>query len=799
MLLKNKKNLFCLFTFLFLSIFFFPKLIFASTTDGTILKATSTDGYAWGENVGWINFAATSSNVHITNTALTGYLWDTIYGWINLNPAGSGGVINDSYGNLSGYAWSAGTGFINFSGVVINSSGKFTGQALGSALYGRINFDCTECNVVTDWRHTSSGGGGVIITDTTPPVITITGGTPITVFVGSTYIDQGATAMDNISGNVTPAINTTGLPIDTSATGTFSVVYTVSDNAGNIAVATRTVEVIANIVADTIPPVITVTGGTPTTVIANSIYIDQGATAVDDVDGSVPVRTISNNVNTYSLGAYSVVYEATDTAENIANATRTVYVVEATTTDNIPPAITITGGTPITVFVGSTYSDQGATAVDNVDGSVQVTTVSNNVDTNIEGAYQIVYAAIDATGNAATVTRTVNVIVENQTPTQPEGPGTGVGVGTTTPPSNNTGTTSSTSSITESIKQTYDQTSVIIKESIQKTVVAAEQVIKKTKEFINTDTGSAVTKSISTLGVVTGLTLPVATASFSDLWLILARLFGFIFEVFGLKRKNRPWGTVYDSVTKRPLDPVYVSLINVETNKEVAGAITDLDGRYGFSVLPGIYKIEVKKTNYISPSVKMKGRLFDEVYSDLYFGEEITIREEGETIAKNIPMDSLSFDWNEFAKTRMNVNTFMKSKDITWARISKFLFIIGAIVSVIAAVVVPAPYNMIIVGLYLLAYILNYIVFKTKKSGILTEKNTKIPLSFAIVKIFREGEDTPLTKKIADKFGAYYALVPKGRYYVEIDKKENDGSYKEIIKTEPMEIKAGIISMNFIV
>ena len=251
-----------------------------------------------------------------------------------------------------------------------------------------------------------------------------------------------------------------------------------------------------------------------------------------------------------------------------------------------------------------------------------------------------------------------------------------------------------------------------------------KNLAKNAKRFVNTGTGSAITKTISTLGVATGLSLPLAaaSASFSDLGLVLARLFGFFLELFGLKKKSRPWGTVYDSITKRPLDPVYVSLINLETNQEVDSAITDFDGRYGFIALPGRYKIEAQKTNYLSPSIKMKGRSFDEVYNDLYFGGELVIKNEGEIIARNIPMDSMSFNWNEFAKTKMNVNKFIKGRDITWARISKVLFFIGAIVSLIALIFAPAPYNFIIAGFYIFAYILNYVVFKTKKSGILMER-----------------------------------------------------------------------------
>jgi hypothetical protein len=146
----------------------------ASTTNGTI----ATNNYAWGENLGWINFGCTNCTVHVTDTAVTGDVWSQQYGWINLSPT-DGGVTNDGNGNLGGTAWSSGLGWIGFSGVVIHSSGLFTGVAgtQGSPA-GRINFSCTNCSVVTDWRPASvrlgtssslpgtgeSSGGGSVAT-----------------------------------------------------------------------------------------------------------------------------------------------------------------------------------------------------------------------------------------------------------------------------------------------------------------------------------------------------------------------------------------------------------------------------------------------------------------------------------------------------------------------------------------------------------------------------------------------------------------------------------------------------------
>jgi len=76
--------------------------------------------------------------------------------------------------------------------------------------------------------------------DAVPPVITLTGNALVGVVLNDPYNDAGATATDNVDTSVT--VNATGLPIDTSVAGTYTVTYNASDAAGNAASAkTRTV------------------------------------------------------------------------------------------------------------------------------------------------------------------------------------------------------------------------------------------------------------------------------------------------------------------------------------------------------------------------------------------------------------------------------------------------------------------------------------------------------------------------------------------------------------------------------
>jgi len=81
-----------------------------------------------------------------------------------------------------------------------------------------------------------------IESDTTPPVITLIGDETVNLTVGDSYKDQGATATDDVDGDITANIVVGGDVVDTNAVGTYIITYNVSDVAGNPATeVTRTV------------------------------------------------------------------------------------------------------------------------------------------------------------------------------------------------------------------------------------------------------------------------------------------------------------------------------------------------------------------------------------------------------------------------------------------------------------------------------------------------------------------------------------------------------------------------------
>jgi hypothetical protein len=116
--------------------------------------------YAYGGNIGWLNFepniAEPSVGVTVTSEKLTGFAWAENIGWINLDPNDEdpdSGVKNDGTGLLTGFAWGENVGWINFNpkvpgdanhyGVTIDGAGDFDGWGWGENI-GWISFNSAE-------------------------------------------------------------------------------------------------------------------------------------------------------------------------------------------------------------------------------------------------------------------------------------------------------------------------------------------------------------------------------------------------------------------------------------------------------------------------------------------------------------------------------------------------------------------------------------------------------------------------------------------------------------------------------
>ncbi len=265
--------------------------------------------------------------------------------------------------------------------------------------------------------------------DVSAPVITLTDDNPAsnTVAVGTAYPDPGATATDNVDSSVVVTPDSSAVLIDTA--GTYIVTYNAMDAAGNAAVqVTRTVTVNAPVVANIAP---TADAGDDFSVTASTTGVTLDGTASNDPDGTIQryewVHTSTDGAtpataiivadgvtSTFTAPNTAAELEFTLTVTDDDAATHTdmvtITVTAPTSTDTTAPVIARTGAATVTLTLGDPYTDEGATATDDVDTNVTVTPDISAVLIDTAGTYIVTYNAMDAAGNDATqVTRTVIV------------------------------------------------------------------------------------------------------------------------------------------------------------------------------------------------------------------------------------------------------------------------------------------------------------------------------------------------------------------------------------------------------
>ena len=272
-----------------------------------------------------------------------------------------------------------------------------------------VTFEASDTNA-----NTATMEAKITVTDQTAPIITLVGDNAPTLSTGDSYSEQGATALDNVEGDISVDIIVSGDSVNTTTPGTYTVTYNLTDSAGNIAneITRRVTVQDASVPVVNAPANITVAAtdqhGTAKANSDISTFLT-AATANDDVDGTVTVSHNALALDNFPIGDTIVTFSAKDSSDNIGTSQATVTIADQTS-----PIITLVGGSAITVNLDEPYVDLGSTAVDNVDGDISdlVVVGGDTVDTSKGGIYTITYNIIDVAGNAA-LERTRRITIQD--------------------------------------------------------------------------------------------------------------------------------------------------------------------------------------------------------------------------------------------------------------------------------------------------------------------------------------------------------------------------------------------------
>jgi hypothetical protein len=220
-------------------------------------------------------------------------------------------------------------------------------------------------------------------------------------------------------------------------------------------------------------------------------------------------------------------------------------------------------------------------------------------------------------------------------------------------------------------------------------------------------------------------------------------------------RRRRAWGTVYNSLTKQPIDLAIVRLYSAEY-RLLATRITDRTGRYSFLVQPGSYRISVSKPNFIFPTVFFGGTKIDGDFKNLYHAQTFNVAQP-EVVTYDIPLDPPE---NRIPPKKA-VSRHLRR--VAHALVSYSGLFIGLIALIIAQTKLAS-----------VLFILHIIVFalfrrlakgpRAKKWGHVYDATNTVPLSHAVVRIFDVRYKKLLETQVADRAGRFGFLVGQSDY-----------------------------------
>ena len=151
-------------------------------------------------------------------------------------------------------------------------------------------------------------------------------------------------------------------------------------------------------------------------------YAELGYKALDEYEGDLTEKVkISNEV--IDDKNYNIVYEVEDSSGNKDKKIRKVQI-----TDDISPTISINGNRNMVIALNGEYKENGATAVDEIDGDItDKIQIIGEVDTSREGTYYITYKVADNSGNEISNQRIV-IVKKNEEIIAMENPEQEIGI-----------------------------------------------------------------------------------------------------------------------------------------------------------------------------------------------------------------------------------------------------------------------------------------------------------------------------------------------------------------------------------
>lgn len=251
-------------------------------------------------------------------------------------------------------------------------------------------------------------------------------------------------------------------------------------------------------------------------------------------------------------------------------------------------------------------------------------------------------------------------------------------------------------------------------------------------------------------------------------------------QALGIKKRRKSWGKVYDSTSGKGIDMALVRLYEKTSMKLITTAVTDITGKYNFHPKPGEYILSVSKEGFVFPTgIFARGGLIEkikeaeeELMERHYIGQTIKIESDSEGFNIDIPIDPIKKKAAALTKVKYFASDAISLITITLAHIFVPVLIIGVVLSVFSTIVIPTKRNMALSTVYIIIAIIYLIsrVIKARRFGLVFDKKTRKPIPDCLVSVFDKEYNSLKETRTTDMFGKFSIRVPKGSYYLRVQK-----------------------------
>jgi hypothetical protein len=204
------------------------------------------------------------------------------------------------------------------------------------------------------------------------------------------------------------------------------------------------------------------------------------------------------------------------------------------------------------------------------------------------------------------------------------------------------------------------------------------------------------------------------------------------------RKKNKPWGIVYDANDRKPI-PFAVIRIYGFDGRVLKQAVTDLEGKFSFILDQGTYNLEVVHSEYSK------------------FTQEVVISNKEEQLALDIPLKKNG------QPTALNIKKIAQNM-LTSA--GWIIGIGGLILSIIALLFNLSAFNLVVLALYVVQLGMLVFVKPPRNWGYLYDQQSGERIKGGFLRVFDKDQNRQVEIQMSDEKGRFGFRLPKGSYHL---------------------------------